>query len=1233
MSFLSSLEKTLKNNKTKTASNNPRYTTSISPEQQKKNNDIFLKELKGKDGAWAAATAYLVKGAFGSKEKYMNPEALAVINANPKLKSAANVAEVVGTMAQFAVPYGAATKAITSIPKIAKAGELIGKALTKTPLLEKTAMTLGGKIAGSVATDLAVGVPLNVNYALNTQDLKGKEAVKSILTNTGLDLVTGGLMEAVPAVYKGIKGIGGTKVLNVEKSIPNVPKSDNGFPKDLEAKLQKQDEWLKANPNSVDAPLPKEVKKESVGYKRTPQEEANLAKFDEMQRIANEPKVVLPDNAKIEVEAPVEPKVTEVTPDLKAVKTAEQVQKEYAQPIQQSAKNQYDSAPVEAQTILQDRINRGDVDLVSRKQKDALDIAVDKVNKDPVKARQELDLVTNFTDRDLALTEALKTYYKQIGDMDNYVEMVVKASNALSETGRSLSAARMLFNATPEGRTASVIRNIKNVQEKYAKRIDGDIEIDPVKIERLGNAQTPEEMDSIIQEIGIDTWNQIPGSMWEKFNAFRRTSLLLNPKTMIRNFLGNIVFVPARAGKNAVASGLESAFKRAGVLDTKTQSILNMTNADDVARINFGKEIFDENAPSIMSNSRFSETARPIEANVYGSTPIGQVLEWTRRLTGKGLEGGDKLILKPAYSHALARYMKANNLLPSTITKEELALAENVAREEALRSTFRDAHFISDALIKYKAIEGKSAFHKAVGIALEGTVPFVKTPLNVVRRAFDYSPIGITKGVVRIMKAAKEGNNAGVVRGIDNLASGLTGTGLIALGYYLGSIGVLNGRIPYDEYGNFQKGQGEQGYSINIGDTSVTVDWITPAILPMLTGVEIAKQVVNGGFDPMRSIEALGDIATPVTELSMMSGFADVLESASNSDSAGATVIGTALTPFMNYAGQYIPTVSGQIARAIDPVRRSTTSTAETATGRRIEKFYNKQKAKIPGLSKTLEPFVDAWGREQTASTYDRTVENFLTPFYTSKKNVTPVDEEITALYKDLSEDERNKILPKLKSGYTVSFEGDQVRLSPEDMTLFNKDKGKASFKQLSDLISTEEYKTATGTEKADMIAKIYTETTKIAKIDTLISQGKDEWKVWTDDMEGGKANYQEVKDSGLAPKDYYYLFKDTELNGKSGTNQYEAYQKLESTDLTTEQKAILWNKYNTAWKNNPYRGGDIPTETASSGGSSSGSGGGSSKTTTGLATKQINKLKTLNLDTDNQFTKAELKAIIKMLS
>lgn len=1042
------------------------------------------------------------------------------------------------------------------------------------------------KFGANRVGDVIASAPLNIADSIKTSD-NGKDFAKNLALNTALDVGIGGLVD-LPQAVKALKG---TKIPTAEKSIPNVPKSE---------------------------------------------------------------KVVLPDNAKVEpvveakveapkVEAPVEPKVTEVTPDLKAVetKTAEQVQKETAQPIQQSAKNQYDSAPVEAQTILQDRIARGDVDLVSRKQKDALDIAVDKVNKDPLKARQELDAVTNFTDRDLALTEALKTHYKQIGDMDNYVEMVVKASNSLSETGRSLSAARMLFNATPEGRTASVVRNIKNVQEKYAKRIDGEIEIDPVKIERLGNAQTPEEMDSIIQEIGIDTWNQIPGSMWEKFNAFRRTSLLLNPKTMIRNFLGNIVFVPARAGKNMVATGLESAFKRAGILDTKTQSILNLTNADDVARINFGKEVFDENAPSIMSNSRFSETARPIEANVYGSSPIGQVLEWTRRLTGKGLEGGDKLILKPAYSHALARYMKANNLLPETITKEELALAENVAREEALRSTFRDAHFISDALIRYKAIEGKGAFHKAVGIALEGTVPFVKTPLNVVRRAFDYSPIGITKGVVRIMKAAKEGNNAGVVRGIDNLASGLTGTGLIALGYYLGSIGVLNGRIPYDEYGNFQKGQGEQGYSINIGDTSVTVDWITPAILPMLTGVEIAKQVANGGFDAMGSIDALGDIATPVTELSMMSGFADVLESVSNTDSAGSTIIGTALTPFMNYAGQYIPTVSGQVARAIDPTRRSTTSTAETATGRRIEKFYNKQKAKIPGLSKTLEPFVDAWGREQTATTYDRTVENFLTPFYTSKKNITPVDKEITALYKDLSEDEKNKILPKLKSGYTVSFEGDQVRLTPKDMTLYNKDKGKASFKQLSDLFSTEEYKSATGTDKADMIAKIYTETNKIAKIDTLLSQGKDEWKVWTDDMEGGKANYTELKDSGLAPKDYYYLFKNYQLDDKEGVSQYEAYQKLESSDLTTEQKAAMWNKYNSGWvdKNNPYRGGPIPTdksgETAKSG---SGSGSGSSvgsktKTITGLATKQVNKLKTLNLDTSNGFTKAELNAIIKMLS
>lgn len=90
---------------------------------------------------------------------------------------------VAGIMGQFAIPYaGAAPKvsaALSKIPQVARMGKI------------------GQGVVRSVATDIAVGTPLNINYALNKEGLRGEEAMKSIALNTAIDLVAGGALEVI----------------------------------------------------------------------------------------------------------------------------------------------------------------------------------------------------------------------------------------------------------------------------------------------------------------------------------------------------------------------------------------------------------------------------------------------------------------------------------------------------------------------------------------------------------------------------------------------------------------------------------------------------------------------------------------------------------------------------------------------------------------------------------------------------------------------------------------------------------------------------------------------------------------------------------------------------------------------------------------------------------------------------------------------------------------------------
>ena len=107
-----------------------------------------------------------------------------------------------GTIAQFAVPYTGAAKGV---------GLLIKAAL---PKLGK----IGSKVAASVATDLAVGLPLNINQAYNKDSLKGTDALKSIGMNTGIDLIAGGVLETLGVILKSGKKV--TSKVEFEKLPP-----------------------------------------------------------------------------------------------------------------------------------------------------------------------------------------------------------------------------------------------------------------------------------------------------------------------------------------------------------------------------------------------------------------------------------------------------------------------------------------------------------------------------------------------------------------------------------------------------------------------------------------------------------------------------------------------------------------------------------------------------------------------------------------------------------------------------------------------------------------------------------------------------------------------------------------------------------------------------------------------------------------------------------------------------
>lgn len=809
-------------------------------------------------------------------------------------------------------------------------------------------------------------------------------------------------------------------------------------------------------------------------------------------------------------------------------------------------------------------------------------------------------------------------YKKAIDDTANYIEGVFSVR---SQEGYAAVQYNMMVRSNPEVRIAVVERSLRKIEDEYANELEkiakkngteisGDqihitLSKESKKALREVNPDNPLDMAMTLHKISVETWNQVPADKHEVADAIRKTSMLLNPKTHLRNVIGNTLMIPARIMKDLLGAPIERWAIRKGYMraDQATKAVVNRFSREDKPYYDVAKAVWKEWKDVIRGDAKMFDNIPSSSSKLIGKRPIGEgrvltagienpsawrrAVDWIIKKNGSALEKSDALMMRLHFTDSFSQVCKARGLDPNKLTKEQLMEVIDAATGEAQRATFRDASEVAKTINGWKTYKKGDTFVQKVGrFSVNTTMPFVNTPINILRRSWDYSPAGLIHGGGEILQGIQKHNAKQVKKGIDRMCSGLTGSGVCLLGFYLGRSGDLTARLSEGSEGYYEQDQGFQEYSLNIGGDdgwSVSLSQFAPHTIPLFMGVELASM-----FDPNEDVnwkalpDVIGRVFDPSMDMSVMQGPMSVLKSISESKSLGDVPLVAALTIGTNYISQYIPTLSGQIARTIDPVRRDTSSTQENKTLNQVEKAWNKTKAKIPLASQTLEPYQDVWGREQVS--FDNPMQRLLyetvSPSYVRKKNVTPLDKEITRL-NGITADDEDKIIPRKFFGGTVGFNGGEVQISKSDLTTYNRARGKAAYEEASKLIDTDAYKNASDAEKRKMLNNVFKDANTKGKQETLLKKGYSAKKVYTDDFDGGKLeNADNAFNAGVAPKHYYELMTDksVDLDGNGSKTQYEVYTYLQNTDLTDAQKAAIWNSYNKGWKNNPYAGGYIPT-------------------------------------------------------
>lgn len=569
----------------------------------------------------------------------------------------------------------------------------------------------------------------------------------------------------------------------------------------------------------------------------------------------------------------------------------------------------------------------------------------------------------------------------------------------------------------------------------------------------------------------------LPGkSFWDKWNNLRYLSMLGNTRTHARNILGNVSMNAVVRTKDNVSAVMQLAIPQ----EERTKAIGTTFTKQGRELIDGAKKYIDTDAYSLLYNDgKYNvQTGLASAQKTYGNSPFGKLLQWASDKNSGLLEKEDAFFLREAYANSMASFLKARGYDASVFraddaaSKEILRKASAQALEDAKEATFHEDNILSTALKNFSKDTNKSGVVGKLAYAItEGILPFKKTPINIAKNALEYSGGGLVEAGYRAIKGESK------ARVIDAAAKGITGLGAIGIGYALAKTGILNGGGSGDDRVDaYNEMTGRQDYSVTLPNgATYTIDWTSPAAIPLMIGAELSED--DSGLTVAGFFEKLSRFTNPILETTMLQGLNDTLQNLKYSDNP---IWDLGANSVSSYFGQSVPTLLGQISRTIDDTRRSTYGGGQTKPERDNSYALNKMASRIPGLSQSLEPYVDQWGREEASldgtddtagGMFLRGLYNMGSPGYYSAENVTPVDEYLQGLYSDTN---NSKVLPE-KASSKLTLDKETYYMTPEEKTEYAKTTGQTAYDLVDSLRQNDMFLRLPDDQQAELVQDAYT--------------------------------------------------------------------------------------------------------------------------------------------------------------
>lgn len=795
--------------------------------------------------------------------------------------------------------------------------------------------------------------------------------------------------------------------------------------------------------------------------------------------------------------------------------------------------------PDEVVGDIQNMVLRGELSYDRRSDRASTDRAVRTIEeKGYQRALEEFSAQVRkgVVSKDIAtLGQQLLINAANAGDGKATAELLSLYAQMETTAGQAVQAASILRKLAPSDQLYAAKRVVSELEKTIQKNYkDLEITIDPSLIEEFNQQTAQAGRDEVLDKIYQNVADQVPAKWKDKWNAWRYMAMLFNPRTHIRNIVGNVGFQPLRWTKDRVAATIEAGVSKvSGGRLGRTKSFAANPALYKAAWADWA------NVQDVLSGNKYDDIRTEINSRrrIFRTAP----LEAGRKINSWALEAEDAIFKRITYADALAGYLQSNGVTAeqmrnNTVDAQILSRARDYAGREALKATYQDRNMVSDKVVQIA---------RALGPAGEAVLPFKRTPANILVRGMEYSPAGLAKALTYDLIQVKRGRMTGA-EAIDHIASGLTGSGLMALGAYLFAQGIVTSGGGDDEGQDaINDLTGVQNYALNLpGGGNVTLDWLAPEALPFFMGVELMDSMGQGGNTAESISTALKSISDPMLELSMLQSLNDVIDSVSFSENKLGALASSAL---VSYFTQAIPTLGGQIERSAEDVRMTTYTDKNLRLPTDLQYAIGRASARLPGPDYQQMPYIDAWGREDSSGPlWLRMANNFLNPAYTSNKQVTPVDEEIQRIYDQTGD---ASVVPQRPERY-ITVDGERIDLSKEKYEQYATKRGQMQFEMLGNIIDNPTYRSMSDTDKAFVIDSVYEYADKTTKSE-ISSYRLDGW-------------VKTAAQSGLPPEDYI-LFRaatvdiegDKDENGKTirGSEKKKVLNVIDQMNVSDEVK------------------------------------------------------------------------------